>query len=117
MEYQYKTDVSASVTWLVTGLDPDYLLLANKTHPLGSTYAPEETVTLTCPTYGGKEVELERRTAEALYAMLSEMAADGVTDVPLQMAAVAVVSAPLFLVFVFLRKYIMKGVSRSGIKG
>ncbi len=43
--------------------------------------------------------------------------AEGVTDVPLQMAAVAVVSAPLFLVFVFLRKYIMKGVSRSGIKG
>ena len=43
--------------------------------------------------------------------------ADGVTDVPLQMAAVALVSAPLFLVFVFLRKYIMKGVSRSGIKG
>ena len=43
--------------------------------------------------------------------------AEGVTDVPLQMAAVAVVSTPLFLVFVFLRKYIMKGVSRSGIKG
>ncbi len=41
----------------------------------------------------------------------------GVTDFPLQMAAVAMVSAPLFLVFVFLRKYIMKGVSRSGIKG
>ena len=36
---------------------------------------------------------------------------------PVQMAAVALVSAPLFLVFVFLRKYIMKGVSRSGIKG
>ena len=34
-----------------------------------------------------------------------------------QMAAVALVSFPLFLVFVFLRKYIMKGVSRSGIKG
>ena len=34
-----------------------------------------------------------------------------------QMAAVALVSLPLFLVFVFLRKYIMKGVSRSGIKG
>ena len=43
--------------------------------------------------------------------------AEGVTDIPLQMAAVAVVSAPLFLVFIFLRKYIMKGVSRSGIKG
>ncbi len=41
----------------------------------------------------------------------------GMTDSPVQMAAVAVVSLPLFLVFVFLRKYIMKGVSRSGIKG
>ena len=38
-------------------------------------------------------------------------------DFPRQMAAVAIVSAPLFLVFIFLRKYIMKGVSRSGIKG
>ena len=36
---------------------------------------------------------------------------------PIQMAAVAIVSFPLFLVFLFLRKYIMKGVSRSGIKG
>ncbi len=43
--------------------------------------------------------------------------AEGVTDIPVQMAAVAVVSFPLFLVFIFLRKYIMKGVSRSGIKG
>ena len=39
------------------------------------------------------------------------------TDYPVQMAAVAIVSLPLFLVFIFLRKYIMKGVSRSGIKG
>ena len=37
--------------------------------------------------------------------------------VPMQMASVTLVSIPLFLVFVFLRKYIMKGVSRSGIKG
>ena len=41
----------------------------------------------------------------------------GDVNYPVQMAAVAVVSAPLFLVFVFLRKYIMAGVSRSGIKG
>ena len=44
-------------------------------------------------------------------------AVDGYTDYPTQMAAVALVSLPLFLVFIFLRKYIMKGVSRSGIKG
>ena len=41
----------------------------------------------------------------------------GQANIPVQMAAVAVVSFPLFLVFIFLRKYIMKGVSRSGIKG
>ena len=41
----------------------------------------------------------------------------GDVNYPVQMAAVALVSIPLFLVFVFLRKYIMKGVSRSGIKG
>ena len=41
----------------------------------------------------------------------------GQADYPVQMAAVALVSAPLFLVFLCLRKYIMQGVSRSGIKG
>ena len=41
----------------------------------------------------------------------------GETNYPVQMAAVALVSAPLFLIFVFLRKYIMAGVSPSGIKG
>jgi len=41
----------------------------------------------------------------------------GDVNFPVQMAAVAIVSAPLFLVFLFLRKYIMAGVSRSGIKG
>ncbi len=44
-------------------------------------------------------------------------ASTGDVNIPVQMAAVAIVSAPLFLVFIFLRKYIMKGVSRSGIKG
>ena len=42
---------------------------------------------------------------------------EGTTNYPVQMAAVAIVSAPLFVVFICLRKYIMKGVSRSGIKG
>ena len=41
----------------------------------------------------------------------------GDVNYPVQMAAVALVSLPLFLVFVFLRKYIMQGVSRSGTKG
>ena len=41
----------------------------------------------------------------------------GDVNYPVQMAAVALVSAPLFLVFILLRKYIMAGVSRGGIKG
>ena len=47
----------------------------------------------------------------------ADFTVDNVIDYPVQMAAVAIVSLPLFLVFLFLRKYIMKGVSRSGIKG
>lgn len=42
---------------------------------------------------------------------------EGRTAQGLQMAATTVVTLPLLLVFVFLRKYIMRGVSRSGIKG
>jgi multiple sugar transport system permease protein len=34
-----------------------------------------------------------------------------------QMAAAMIVTIPLLIVFLFLRKYIMRGVSRSGIKG
>ncbi len=47
----------------------------------------------------------------------ADFTVDNMIHYPRQMAAVAIVSLPLFLVFLFLRKYIMKGVSRSGIKG
>ena len=47
----------------------------------------------------------------------ADFTVDDMVNYPVRMAAVAIVSFPLFLVFVFLRKYIMKGVSRSGIKG
>jgi multiple sugar transport system permease protein len=35
----------------------------------------------------------------------------------LKMAAVCIVSLPLFALFIFCRKYIMHGVSKSGTKG
>ncbi len=41
----------------------------------------------------------------------------GMPDYPAQMAAVVLVTLPLLLVFLFFRKYIMRGVSRSGLKG
>ncbi len=41
----------------------------------------------------------------------------GITIYPLQMAAATIVTMPLIFVFLLLKKYIMRGVSRSGIKG
>ena len=59
--------------------------------------------------------EAHRLVTNGLRDAFTDISGD--TNYPVQMAAVALVSAPLFLVFVFLRKYIMAGVSRSGIKG
>jgi multiple sugar transport system permease protein len=35
----------------------------------------------------------------------------------MKMAGVVIVSIPLLIMFILFRKYIMRGVSRSGIKG
>ena len=59
--------------------------------------------------------EAHRLVTNGLRDAFTDISGD--TNYPVQMAAVAQVSAPLFLVFIFLRKYIMAGVSRSGIKG
>ncbi len=61
--------------------------------------------------------EMHKLVSNGLRGLAFTDAATNETNYPQQMAAVAIVSAPLFAVFVFLRKYIMKGVSRSGIKG
>jgi multiple sugar transport system permease protein len=39
------------------------------------------------------------------------------SDGPVRMAASMIISIPLFIVFILFRKYIMRGVSKSGIKG
>ena len=59
--------------------------------------------------------EAHRMITNGLRNAFTETTGD--VNYPVQMAAVAMVSAPLFLVFICLRKYIMAGVSRSGIKG
>ena len=43
--------------------------------------------------------------------------AGGQVEYGYQMAASVCVTVPLFLLFVFFRKYIMRGVGRAGIKG
>ena len=79
MQYSYQTKVDPAL--LTTGLHSDYLLLANKERPLGRDFIPAALTPLTCATYGGKTVELDARAAGALYLMLQEMAAAGVTDI------------------------------------
>ena len=41
----------------------------------------------------------------------------GIVEYGYRMAASFVVTVPLFLLFIFFRKYIMRGVGRAGIKG
>ena len=59
--------------------------------------------------------EAHRMITNGLRNAFTETTGD--VNYPVQMAAVAIVSAPLFLVFIFLSTSIMAGVSRSGIKG
>ena len=77
MEYQYQTNVDVSL--LTTNLDKSYLILANKTNELGEDYEPASLTTLTCKTT--REMKLESRAAQALYAMLLEMKTAGVSDI------------------------------------
>ena len=41
----------------------------------------------------------------------------GLVNYPMKMAGVVIVSLPLLIMFILFRKYIMRGVSKSGIKG
>ncbi len=75
--YRYETEVNEEM--LTTALEPAYLLLANKEKPLGEAYVPEGLAPLTCPTT--RDMELERRAAYAMTAMLREMTAAGIDGV------------------------------------
>lgn len=80
MEYTYLTNVNPAL--LTTNLSQDYLILANKTVALDRDYVPAQLTTLTCATLqAGRVYQLEARAAEALYAMLAEMQAAGVSDI------------------------------------
>lgn len=74
--YTYQSTVNEEI--LMTGLSKTYLVLANKTYVLGADYTPEQLVTLTCRTT--YPMKLEARAAEALYEMMDEMEAAGITN-------------------------------------
>ena len=80
MSYQYLIDINPAL--VTTNLSKEYLILVNKTVELDSTYEPAQMTVLTCATRdSGRTYELETRAAEALYAMLAEMQAAGVSDI------------------------------------
>ncbi len=74
-QYSYSIDISP----YLSSITSENLLLANKQNPLGESYKPN-VVDLTCPTDGEKQ-QLQYDAAQALYAMMAEMRADGITDV------------------------------------
>ena len=61
---------------------------------------------------GNKEVFLVTNGLRSTFSSATD-----VNDFGAQMAATVIVTVPLLLLFIFFRKYIMRGVSRAGIKG
>lgn len=59
----------------------------------------------------------EQRYLLVSNGLMSAFSSSGAVSENIQMAASALVSLPLLIAFIFLKKYIMRGVSRSGIKG
>ena len=83
MTYQYQTEVDEDV--LMTDLSAAYLVLANKSSPVGEDYTPEDLVALSSAViaswHQATGLLLDACAAAALYEMLDEMRAAGVTDI------------------------------------
>ncbi len=76
--YTYHTEVDEDI--LLTAGAGEYLILANKEHPLSKDHVPENLVEYSGKTYYEKEVMLEARVAQAVLSMTREMEADGISD-------------------------------------
>ena len=80
--YTYSTDVDESL--LTTQLSPAYLILANKTSTLSSSYEPGALVQIdnryVASWHRAEGLFLEARVVPALTEMLRAMQADGITD-------------------------------------
>ncbi len=78
--YEYTIDVSP----YLESIDPEnvgeYLILANKQTPLGSDYTPTGLEELKVRTANNRQLYLCEDAATALYAMMLDMKANGITD-------------------------------------
>lgn len=85
-DFTYKTDIS-SVMDILNTTDAQYLILVNKTTPLGADYSPSDLVMLnTGITNGGKQIELRSAANSAATAMIGEMRAEGFVTVSITSA-------------------------------
>ncbi len=75
-EYSYLFDISA----FLDSITSEHLVLTNKQNPLGNNYEPSDLTVLTCAT-DGEAQQLRADAANALYAMMREMEAVGLTDI------------------------------------
>lgn len=80
-DYDYRIDIESFEDAIMQHSD-QYLLLANKQHPLEATYAPANLRTLDASlTLYGKEIRLESNAALAVEALVRELWARGYTDI------------------------------------
>lgn len=75
--YYYMTDI----TPYLENIEKEYLLLANKEHPLTEKDAPSDLTRLNCKTASNRTLYLRADAARALEAMMNEMLAAGIEDV------------------------------------
>ncbi len=74
--YSYPVDINE----YIVNISSEHLMLANKTNPLGRDFVPSKLKVLECATAPGRTFELEEDAANALYAMMLNMEAAGITD-------------------------------------
>ena len=75
-QYEFKSDLSAYEQYMnVRG--EDYLILVNPSHPLKSTYEPEDLVTVESTRKGREKTKLRLYAAKALEALYIEADANG----------------------------------------
>lgn len=80
-DFEYSIDVSHFLPNIAPENAEDYLILANKQNPLGESYSPSDLTNLECRTWEGEKHLLRHDAANALYAMMLAMSADGITDI------------------------------------
>ena len=78
--YQYSINVDAYLPYIDPTNSNDYLILANKQNALTANYAPNDLKKITSNTQG-KQIELRACAERALYALMLEMEAQGITNI------------------------------------